>query len=259
VDDLARAIAFRRRLLQRICPETEPFRYGTAFLDPRFPVRHDSNLLLVDRSIAGVGVGSLHREADRILGSRRLRHRKIVFDRENDALRVAMGLAELGYEGTTVEVMVLRGELQAVRASIVEEMRFEQIRPLSLEALSREPFARSQQVIDQLTDVGSVLEAKAGCRFFVAREPGGMMASSCELYVDDDEAQIEDVRTLEEYRRAGLASACVAAAVDAARASGARWIHLHAAADDWPKEWYSRLGFAPVGALREFTLWSADG
>jgi ribosomal protein S18 acetylase RimI-like enzyme len=260
VDDLSRAVAFRHWLLSRSCPVQQRFDHGIVYLDPSFPLRHDSNLLVIDRRVAGVNANALHSEADRILGSRGLRHRKIAFDHEVDALRVAMDLAEFGYEGDTADVMVLSdGGIRASARSVrVAEMSFRDARPLILESIAREPFADNAEVIAQLTDARGALEERTGCRFFVAREAGGMMASACELYVEGLEAQIEDVMTLEEYRGAGLATTCVAAAAHAAREAGATWIHLYADSHDWPKEWYSRLGFRSVGVLREFTLWNAS-
>jgi predicted N-acetyltransferase YhbS len=36
-------------------------------------------------------------------------------------------------------------------------------------------------------------------------------------------------------------------AIAAAREAGADFVFLVADADDWPKEWYARLGFEPIG------------
>ena len=56
-------------------------------------------------------------------------------------------------------------------------------------------------------------------------------------------AQVEDVATLRDFRRRGLARATVTAAVDAALAMGHEAIFIVADDDDWPKDLYARLGF----------------
>jgi ribosomal protein S18 acetylase RimI-like enzyme len=100
-----------------------------------------------------------------------------------------------------------------------------------------------------LVDHHGKLADTIGARFFAARVDG-RLAGSCELYLDGDEAQIESVDTLQEYRGRGLASAIVLRAAAEARAAGATWIHLYADGDDWPQHWYVKLGFDEVGRLR---------
>ena len=102
-----------------------------------------------------------------------------------------------------------------------------------------------------LTDYRGKLADTIGARFFAARVDG-RLAGCCELYVDGDEAQIESVETLEEFRGRGLARAYVLAAADAGREAGAGWIHLWADTDDWPRHWYARLGFHEAGRALDF-------
>ena len=84
-----RILAFERDLLRRITARTEPFRWGTAYLDERFPSRWDSNLLWVEGSLEGVRADELAAEADRILGGAGLSHRNIVLDDAATADRLA--------------------------------------------------------------------------------------------------------------------------------------------------------------------------
>ena len=76
---------------------------------------------------------------------------------------------------------------------------------------------------------------------------------SADLYSDGSTAQIESVLTLEPYRKRGLATAVVNAAVATALAEGHDFVFLIADQEDWPKEMYARLGFEPLGVFWDFT------
>ena len=60
----------------------------------------------------------------------------------------------------------------------------------------------------------------------------------------------ENLHVLEAYRRRGIATALVHRCVADARARGAGAITLGCNPDDWPKRWYARLGFSPIGMAR---------
>ncbi len=61
---------------------------------------------------------------------------------------------------------------------------------------------------------------------------------------------IEDLFTLPEARRRGVARGLIADFVDRLRGAGCRTVFLGALADDWPKRLYASLGFRPVGLAR---------
>jgi predicted GNAT family acetyltransferase len=75
----------------------------------------------------------------------------------------------------------------------------------------------------------------------------GEIASAADLYSDGRTAQVEDVATAAEFRGRGYATAVVLRAVEEALATGHDFVFLVADAEDWPKELYVRLGFAPLG------------
>jgi N-acetylglutamate synthase-like GNAT family acetyltransferase len=68
-----------------------------------------------------------------------------------------------------------------------------------------------------------------------------------DLYVDPPDAQIEDVATSTSHRHRGHGTSVVLTALATARDAGAHFVFLVADADDWPKEWYARLGFETIG------------
>lgn len=233
--------AFERDLLRRTTLRSVPFAWGTGYLDERFPLRWDSNLLWADAILEGVRAADVAAECDRVLGGEGLAHRNLLLEDEEAARRIAPGLAGMGYEWDRLVTMVQRREPVRTAAAPVDEVDVDTYIPIVREALRPEPYATSQEVIEQLTEHRRVL-AEVGARFFVAYVDGEA-ASRCELYVGDDIAQVEDVGTVPEFRNRGLGSAVVMRAVEEARADGAEFVFLNADADDWPMELYGRLGF----------------
>ena len=51
-----------------------------------------------------------------------------------------------------------------------------------------------------------------------------------------------------DHRGRGHGDALVARALELAGAAGCDLVVLEASADDWPRHWYARRGFAEVGA-----------
>jgi len=116
-----------------------------------------------------------------------------------------------------------------------------------------EPYGRDEDVVRQLVEMRTALaDAVPGARFFVGAVDG-VDAAVTTLYSDGATAQVEDVATLRDYRRRGLARAAVSAAIDAAVEMGHRFVFIVADDDDWPKELYGRLGFDPIGHAWSFT------
>jgi GNAT superfamily N-acetyltransferase len=218
-----------------------PFAWGTAYLDERFPLRWDSNLLWADPPLVNVRAAEIAAECDRVLGGEGFAHRNLLVEDEEAAQRIAPGLAGLGYDWDRLVTMVHRREPVRAPAAPVDEVGVDAYIPVVREALRPEPYATSQEVIDQLAEHRRVL-ADVGARFFVAYVDG-VAASRCELYVRDGIAQVEDVGTVTEHRNHGLGSAVVLRAADEAWAAGADVVFLNADADDWPMGLYARLGF----------------
>jgi len=240
-DERARILAFERDLLRRTTSRTETFAWGTAYLDERFPLRWDSNLLWAEGPLERVRAAELAAECDRVLGGLGLSHRNLLLDDEDAGRRFAAGFAGLGYAWDRLVTMVHRREPDRPAAVPVEEMDVDAYVPIVADALRPEPYATSEEVVRQLAEHRRVL-ADAGARFFVSYVDGAP-AGRCELYPGEGVAQVEDVGTVEAFRGRGLARAVVLRAVAEARASGADLVFLQADEEDWPKELYGRFGF----------------
>jgi len=252
--DLARADAFGRRIDERTSTRIVPFPGGIAYLDDEFPVRHTANYLWVDDAGAAPAEHWIA-EADRILGGAGRRHRKVIFSDPADAERLAMGFVEHGFVADRSVMLVQQAEPERTHdLSAIDEVSFEDVRPLFLEVYGREPSITDPADAEALVDHRGKLARIVGARFFMARVQG-RPAGCCELFVDGAEAQVESVDTLEEFRGRGLASAFVLRAAAEGRAAGAEWVFLWADAEDWPRHWYARLGFREVSRSSDFTRW----
>ncbi|WMX45389.1 hypothetical protein RGF97_11740 [Streptomyces roseicoloratus] len=91
-------------------------------------------------------------------------------------------------------------------------------------------------------------------RFLASHDEFGEVASWADLYLDTDSgiAQIEDLVTAGTHLRQGHAGVVVDTALRMAHAAGCTTVFLTALATDWPRHWYGRRGFVPVGALACF-------
>jgi predicted GNAT family acetyltransferase len=115
------------------------------------------------------------------------------------------------------------------------------------ERLARgEAWATDAEVVSMVMDADELMASSAGGRHF-AVFASDELASVADLYSDGGTAQVEDVMTHPDFRGRGLASAVVLRAVEEALAAGSDFVFLVADDADWPKDLYSRLGFAPIG------------
>ena len=80
----------------------------------------------------------------------------------------------------------------------------------------------------------------------------GTPANMVKLRSDGRVASVEDVYTRPEERRRGLARAVLTFVTGLARAERPEFTFLLADDDDWPKELYARVGFAPIGMRWSF-------
>ena len=71
-----------------------------------------------------------------------------------------------------------------------------------------------------------------------------------DIYSHGGVTQIEDVLTATRHRGRGHARTLMTALL--AEAAGSELVFLVADADDWPREFYARLGFEPVGHTHSF-------
>jgi hypothetical protein len=115
---------------------------------------------------------------------------------------------------------------------------------------TRDPDARRQ-----IVEFTELMARAMPSRMIAARVQDGArrgeIASFCALFQSDGVAQIDEVTTIERHRRRGFGGAVVKGALMASLADGDELTFVVADEADWPKDWYGRLGFEPVGRRYE--------
>ena len=226
--------------------------WGRVFLSPAIPLVWDANWVLIER--AGMAVDEIVEIADQAIGSAGMHHRTVVPLDPAEGSRLAPEFEARGWEVDTGVYMVLRGVPDRDSAVEVAERRQEEIGQLR-RRLIREDLALlgldPGTTTDQLLEWSRRMGASDGDRWFVA-PAGDDPVSACRLLSRDGIGQVEDVGTLQEARGQGLARAVTLAAIRASLAAGNDLTYLAALADDWPRLFYARLGFAEVGNLNAF-------
>jgi GNAT superfamily N-acetyltransferase len=246
--ELERTWGFECASHDLIARGSTPFEFGTALYDDAFPRVYDANFVRFERGFDELTGDRVEALADELQAS--LAHRKVVVPDEQAGARVADELRARGWRYYTLVTMAYRGGgvLDAGERAVeeVEPPALRSARERSLDDDKRDAEAR-RQIIEYTEHVA----AATPMRLIVARGDRGEIGSFCSLFQRECVGEVDDVTTLEQYRRRGLGTAVISAAVNASLADGDTLTFLVADEGDWPKDWYARLGFEPIGRRYE--------
>jgi len=245
---LARVVEFQEGIARRSAQRLVPTAGGFAVLDSRYPASYEHNQLFV---IAPIAAASVVAEADRLLRSRR--HRYVTVLDGELARRLTPGLLAAGYreEGTVVMVLTGAPDRHGAAPVAAERVPLEALRDADARAWDERYPDLPADIVTQLFERRFATAAACDLSTHVVRADGGVVAW-CNLYRVGHEAQVESVNTLPEWRRHGFARAVVLDAVSAAREAGCELVFLVADRDDWPRDFYERLGFVVIAEQRSF-------
>jgi GNAT superfamily N-acetyltransferase len=161
--------------------------------------------------------------------------------------------ADLGAQGWDVEELVLMARSPSpplgAAADRVERVAQVEVHELWDRSWRRElpvPPDRLDAVVEQLVRRERLDDLVVAVTDLVVREDDVVVAAA-QLRVDGATAALESVMTHPAHRGRGHADALLARALELAGAAGCDLVVLEAAADDWPRHWYARRGFAEVG------------
>ena len=250
MSELERAWEFECALQDRFARTRKEFELGTALFDDSLRRVYDANFVRFERGFEELTADAVEGFADELQAS--MRHRKVVIPHEEAGARVAEELRARGWRFERLVTMAYRRERGALpdpAERTVEEVPLPALRfarERSLASPKRDADAR-RQIIDFTYLVGR----STPMRPFAARGDRAEVASFCTLFQRGGIGQVDDVTTLKQYRRRGLAAAVVGGAVRSSLADGDEFIFLVADDADWPKDWYARLGFEPIGRRYE--------
>ena len=252
MSELVRAVAFEEALRERCAERVVPFRFGRAVFNDTFSHVWELNVLRVDDPL-GATVEALVEEAERVHSEAGHEHRRIAVRDETAGSSLEPGFRELDWNVDCYAFMAWReAAARPVPSADVQEVGGGALRDLRHEISNGEPWAETEEIVQQVLDSGELIARKGNARHF-AVVVDGVTASGADLYSDGRTAQVEDLATRPAFRGRGLASAVMLRAVEEALAAGHDFVFLIADDLDWPKQLYGRLGFKPLGRKWAFT------
>ncbi len=231
----------------------EHLSFGDALIDAVHPSIYDVNTL---RAVWGQpSWADVEHGFARIKKGSGCRHRRLVA-RDPDTVRhLDSLLLARGFTRQVCVAMALRGRAPA--RHLPENLTLHLVDasdPRMLAAVAhcqdrvrREEPWYSPDVSVQMDEMAERQLREGNAEFLAAVDAAGMVASALLLFCRDGIGFIADVGTAPSFRRAGLATALVAAASSLAQGRGCSLVGLTARRDDRPRHLYARLGFEVVG------------
>lgn len=234
---------YNRTFAERCAEQVITAEGATGYLTLSFPRMYDINFVLVED--AARPFRQLVDTAEEIMAGTGLRHRKLLLDDERHGARIADDARRVdGWEVSRLVDMAW-GADPGGPDDLAAELELEDVREFR-ERQHRAAYGDDDDLIRQFLGRDYVYREAGDARFFGVRDRDGLVQCSLNLFRLGEVAEIDDVQTAEHARGRGYARAAVLAAARAARRDGAGVVFLCADADDWPKDLYARLGFAPA-------------
>lgn len=253
---LARIIAFRTAFARRQAATVIEVAGGFAVLDAECAASYDHNKVILARLDHPADAIAT---ADRVLGGAGLSHRMVVVNDDETGPAGASAFTDAGYHHETSLFMRHTGvaaDRPADPSLRVEAVAWPVLAPVDRHAWREQMATASDQAIDQLVMRRATrLRGADEVSFFAVRDDAGEIAAHAELYLDraGGIAQIEQVMTLPRHLGRGYARAIMAEGLQRALAAQCDLVFLEADAEDWPRLFYARLGYEPVGRTHSFT------
>jgi uncharacterized protein (DUF952 family)/GNAT superfamily N-acetyltransferase len=248
-DLLGRALTLSASLRVRRAVGVGDVPGGVALLDPDYVHSRDNNQLLLTEP---VDAGTVEAAAEQVAGNAGWPHQAaaLMFPGADDVA------AELGRRGWRLQELLLmsRSAMPTPGGERVEVVAEPEVHEFWTRSWRRElpDSPDRERVIADLIGREQLNDRVVAVTNLVVREEGRVVASG-QLRVDGATAAVDSVLTDPAVRGRGHADAVLARAVDLAARTGCDLVVLEAAADDWPRHWYARRGFAELGAM-----WTAD-
>ncbi len=229
------------------------------------PLIYDANLIAGVTSESPAELAEVLAFADEVHGYRA--HRQVLAGGET-APAVFAGLLQAGYEIEEGVHMLLEGPLQGpapeehdIREATTEADWRSAARLTLLwhEEENAAPGAKHQISEEASRQMALALRAKwPDYRTFLLRVDGVDAAYFGSFPGVDGVGMVEDLYTVQSYRKRGLARALIHHCVADARSRGADAVVIGADADDTPKLFYERLGFVPTSMIMSWIRRKVD-
>jgi uncharacterized protein (DUF952 family)/GNAT superfamily N-acetyltransferase len=236
-DVATRSLRLEQSITRRMAATELPVTGGVAVRTPAVSGSRQHNQLLIDGPTDGA---TLVAEADVALDG--LPHRMATL--LGEAHRpTAVALAGAGWE--VDEIVVMAGPPGGARSGRVEAVDVEALRPMWGAMWRRQIPEITDAAAADLADRYLLQQSVVDNRYFAVRDGDEIVASAL-LSIDGATAWLNDVVTEPEHRGRRHGDALLAEAMAVAAEAGCDVVGLGAVADDWPRSWYARRGFAEV-------------
>jgi len=245
-DLLGRAVALYTSVPVRRAVGVGDVPGGVAVLDPDVPASHDNNRLVLSTPVDAATVAAA---AEEVGGNAGWPHRAALLTWPG-AGQVAAALGRGGWEA---EELVIMGRSPAAppavatdRVDVVPQTEVHGLWDRSWRSDLDVPPDRLDTVVGQLIRRERLNDLVVAVTDLVVRAEGRVVAAA-QLRVDGATAALDSVMTDPAHRGRGYGDALVTRALELAGAAGCDLVVLEAFADDWPRHWYARRGFADLG------------
>ncbi|SHN86278.1 Uncharacterized conserved protein, DUF952 family [Geodermatophilus obscurus] len=247
-DALARALALHRSVRVRRAAEVRDVPGGVAVLDPHFRYSRDDNRLVLTEPVDACTVAATAAAVAADAGWPHLAA-TLAWSGADDVAR------ELTGRGWRAEQLVVMARPATPpppgrRAEAVDQREVHDLWERSWRRDLSAWEADLDEVVAQLVGREHRNDRVVAVTDLAVRE-GGRVVSAGQLRVDGATAAFESLITDPAARGRGHGDAVLAAALDLAADAGRGLVVLEADATDWPRHWYARRGFVPVGATWE--------
>jgi GNAT superfamily N-acetyltransferase len=235
-----RTWAFDRDAQERAARRVQQFDLGVAFYNDRLPRVYDANVVWVERGVEDLSADGFETLAESLQGG--LGHRKLRLRGDAHSDRLAGELAARGWRAGRIVVMEYAGP-----HDIEPEGGAELVDPRAVRGARTDSVpGRQPDVGKQVAEYAEGLGRVAGGRV-IAAFADGEVGAYCSLLEGEGVGEVDEVTTLDRFQRRGLGAAVVRAAIAASLSAGHDLTFILAVENDWPKDWYARLGFKTVG------------
>jgi len=224
------------------------FAGGVAYYNEELPLVWDVNFVRVDHP--AVDLVSAVEELQRTQG-----HRKVLI--EDPALLEAHSPELIGAGYGRRDLVALAREPGGQLDERVRELPYDKVKPFRFEVHMEQLTPPREEVADQVGRVHDRTHQRTGERWFVIHD-GDEPAGHLIVYSDDGLAQIEDVGVLNRFRGRGLARRLIEHALQVVADEGHDTVFITAETNDWPHQFYRRLGFEHVEDRADFLLIKAS-
>ena len=248
--DIERFTAFDHRFAKAQATDVVELPWGFAVLQQDFPFSWYHNRIVVTSAASAEEVLA---KADEVLGGARLAHRYVSADgAQGEALRA--DLVAAGYEHETDVTMIYSGPDVAPAGHEVCAVSLDALRPAIIRDWRASLPDANEEQLRQLAD-RTALFARGAELTRLAVYDGDQIAAHADMYVDrvDRIAQFENLVTHKDFRRRGYGDALIRDALRRGREAGSELFFLTAELNDWPHDWYQRLGYVDAGRTHHFS------